>query len=136
MTKSGLDYQNYAVLEKVALGQIKVAKQSAAVAGVLLQRGEVEISPDKKIRKKAETVRLSRKLVDILQTELDNHRIARVLFIRSLALKALGTEVLVNRFMSQRHPILGTSPSEKLQTEWGAREVEDLLFGAMHGLPA
>lgn len=63
-------------------------------------------------------------------------REVRVLYYFRLAEKAFGDRKAAQRFMSRTHPKFGVSPLEKLDTEWGGRQVEQVLNSIMYGLPA
>lgn len=74
--------------------------------------------------------------VDQDAARLGNERAARVLYYYELAGKALGDQKLARKFMARKHPKLGMAPIEKLDTEWGGREVEQVLNSIIYGLPA
>lgn len=63
-------------------------------------------------------------------------RQVRVLYYYQLADKAFGDHKLARKFMTRKHPKFGVSPLEKLATEWGGREVEQVLNSMIYGLPA
>ncbi len=67
---------------------------------------------------------------------VNNERETRRLYYLTLANKAFGDDKLALKFMTRKHPKLGTSPIKKLDTEWGGRMVESILNSMMYGLPA
>lgn len=73
---------------------------------------------------------------NVYALRLKNEREARVLYYYELAGKALGDQKLAQKFMTKKHPKLGVAPIEKLDTEWGGREVEQVLNAIIYGLPA
>lgn len=73
---------------------------------------------------------------DKYAARLGNERAARVLYYFELAGKAFGDKKLAQKFMARRHPKLGMAPIEKLDTEWGGREVEQILNSIVYGFPA
>jgi putative toxin-antitoxin system antitoxin component (TIGR02293 family) len=64
---------------------------------------------------------------------MDGISLARVL---ALAEAAWGDEDLARPFLNRPHPLLGgDTPLNVVRTEAGARQVEQLLYDAEHGLP-
>ncbi len=127
-------FRDLRVLERVATGSFKFVRGESEMAGVKMRP-----TPKKAVRVKAEMAKLTDQLarrVRDLEAAAMNERLARKLYINSIAKQALGSDALVRKFMSRKHPVLKATPESRLDTEWGAREVEDLLFGMMHGLPA
>jgi putative toxin-antitoxin system antitoxin component (TIGR02293 family) len=67
----------------------------------------------------------------------EGERAERLARIYAMTFKVLGDKLLTRNFLFNKHPMLnGNSPLEKLETEVGARQVERILYNAMHGLPA
>jgi putative toxin-antitoxin system antitoxin component (TIGR02293 family) len=66
----------------------------------------------------------------------EGERAERLARIYALAFKAIGDRKLASKFLFSPHAMLGdATPLEKLETEIGAREVEDILAAAIFGLP-
>jgi putative toxin-antitoxin system antitoxin component (TIGR02293 family) len=62
-------------------------------------------------------------------------RLARVLALSRYVWN--GNKTKVNRFLTKPHPMLGNEPPLKVaQSEIGARQVEDILWKIVYGLPA
>jgi putative toxin-antitoxin system antitoxin component (TIGR02293 family) len=58
----------------------------------------------------------------------ESDRLWRLLFIRSRANEALGSEAGARLWLTSPHPLLGgETPVQRLDTEPGLREVEDML---------
>lgn len=77
---------------------------------------------------------------DLIPLEFERRRegdilAARVAYALSLAEDIFGSRKAAADFLKRRHPLLGATPLEKLETEWGGREVERILQSAIHGLP-
>jgi uncharacterized protein (DUF2384 family) len=84
----------------------------------------LEVPPTKKGEQSAAAIRLT------------NERAARLLYYSNLADVAFGDSDLARKFMTRKHPRLGVAPIDKLDTEWGGREVEKILNAMIYGLPA
>ena len=67
---------------------------------------------------------------------LDNAKATRLAYLVSLAEDVFGSRKAAMTFMTRHHAKLGATPLEKLETEWGGREVERILQSVIHGLPA
>jgi hypothetical protein len=61
---------------------------------------------------------------------------ARIVYVFDLAKEAFGDVKLATKFMKSKHPKLNATPLEKIDTEWGGREVERILNSMIYGLPA
>ena len=66
----------------------------------------------------------------------DSAKITRLMYMFDLAKEAFGDENLATEFLTRKHPKLKVAPIDKLDTEWGGREVEQLLNSIVYGLPA
>lgn len=69
-------------------------------------------------------------------TRLANEHQARIIYVFDLAKEAFGDQGLATKFMKAKHPLLHATPLQKLDTEWGGREVERILNSMIYGLPA
>lgn len=71
-----------------------------------------------------------------LAARLANERLTRIYYITEIANVAFGNKKLAQKFLNLPHPKLGMTPLQKLETEWGGREVETILNSIIYGLPA
>ncbi len=71
-----------------------------------------------------------------LAGRLSHQQQARIIYVFDLAKEAFGDVKLATKFMKSKHPILNATPLEKIDTEWGGREVERILNSMIYGLPA
>jgi putative toxin-antitoxin system antitoxin component (TIGR02293 family) len=67
----------------------------------------------------------------------DSEKAGRLAFVLALAKDVWGDWSRATEFLQRPHPELdGKSPLEAAESEWGAREVENLLRKIQFGLPA
>ena len=76
------------------------------------------------------------KMLVALENRLKNEQLVRAAYINSLARAAFGTEKLAAKFFKNKHPKLKATPLQKLETEWGGRQVERILNSMIYGLAA
>jgi putative toxin-antitoxin system antitoxin component (TIGR02293 family) len=70
-------------------------------------------------------------------TPAESERIARVAHVVALTEHVWGDPEAARQFLRTPHPELGDRrPIEVAVDEFGARHVEEILYGIMHGLPA
>jgi putative toxin-antitoxin system antitoxin component (TIGR02293 family) len=67
----------------------------------------------------------------------ESDRLVRLCRIAALAEETLGNPVRAGRWLREPNPALGdTAPMRWLDTEVGAREVEEVLIRVAHGVPS
>lgn len=128
VTRQRTKFQNFAILDKMV--KVGVSKEVAKIAqGMFPQQqflGAISVS----VPSRTDAKSASRK------PALDNAKATRLAYLVSLAEDVFGNRKGALAFMTRHHAKLGATPVEKLETEWGGREVERILLSVIHGLPA
>lgn len=143
-SKRGLNFQDFAVLGKMAKGRVR-GDLKAYVMAALEKQGYVLSTatsvPKKsldvtKVRVRRGVEKANEKSQKTVKPEVDAAMATRVAYMLSLAEDVFGDRENALTFLQRHHPMLGTTPLAKLETEWGGREVENILQSVIHGLPA
>jgi hypothetical protein len=71
----------------------------------------------------------------LAHTKSDSDKATRLIYILDLANETFGDKKRAREFLLRRHPKLKATPLAKLETEWGGREVENILHAMIYGLP-
>jgi uncharacterized protein (DUF2384 family) len=127
--------RDFAYLEKITQKGLS-KKQWAAMAGSALgEKGATKVfetfDAHADLSAKAKFT-LSQELAG----RLGHEQQARIIYVFDLAKEAFGDVKLATKFMKSKHPKLNATPLEKIDTEWGGREVERILNSMIYGLPA
>jgi Protein of unknown function (DUF2384) len=130
LPKAHAKYQDFSTLEKLA------KREPNKLVNVYISDLVLETRAGKSKRgsggnRSSKTV--SQKPVE---SSIDSTMATRLAYVLSLAEDVFGDRKTALAFLKRRHAKLGATPLEKLETEWGGREVERLLLSAIHGLPA
>jgi putative toxin-antitoxin system antitoxin component (TIGR02293 family) len=122
--------RSLADLQAAVADGLPKATLERTVRHVVLDRGEARrliariVPPATYKRRKA-----------VLKPE-ESEKVERLARVIATAEEAWDSEADARQFLTSPHPLLGNrSPIEVAQTELGARQVEELLWQIVHGLP-